>query len=478
MGTASNQSRFVSFLSIFFFTALAYNLLLCTIELNDLPFITTLFQRSKTISISSSSAVKITPAQCRSPPSTFNLTLAPISTAAPSSLQSYALWHKNARVCLSSPKCLQKPPVLIFNCHSGVSCGGFGDRLRGIHFVFLLAISTRRAFFINIPKGEHSLFPLDSVLHPFYIDWRPPSYMLQSISDTSESSKTSYGELNWSLPKNRYALPLKPFLTHQINLVHDEINFSTADFPLILSISSNVGHVFIRQMLNNSPNFQSCPDFQEMPTPLLLRHLTHALFTPSPVISTLISKHGFSPNESYTAVHARTGDDVRELNKPRFAAMSGNYDAIAESMIGCSKKHSSKTGLRNIFMASDSTKFKKVFRKHCNNVPIIRKVGTINSPALHVSQHYKKDDRYDENVQNEVGLQREYSQCEAFLNIFTDLYLLARADIIVATRSGFSKAAFFMGNASELYVGYSPDEKMYCEPSKVGLTFEGNFMRK
>ena len=44
--------------------------------------------------------------------------------------------------------------------------------MRGIRFVFLLAVPTKRLFFIDWPQRSQSPFPLTLVLLPVMLDWR------------------------------------------------------------------------------------------------------------------------------------------------------------------------------------------------------------------------------------------------------------------------------------------------------------------
>ena len=54
-------------------------------------------------------------------------------------------------------------------------CGGHGDRLHGILSLFLFAIATKRAFFVDYRYP----LPLHMVLVPNLIDWRIRTEELQ-----------------------------------------------------------------------------------------------------------------------------------------------------------------------------------------------------------------------------------------------------------------------------------------------------------
>lgn len=100
-------------------------------------------------------------------------------------LESYLQWHAEVRERLRSATIsgdvVSDERVLIYRCSALGFCGGHGDRLNGLLGVFILAVASKRAFFIDSPRP----IPLHLLMAPrrrpnacaalmtdFLLDWR------------------------------------------------------------------------------------------------------------------------------------------------------------------------------------------------------------------------------------------------------------------------------------------------------------------
>eukprot|EP00435_Cladocopium_sp_Y103_P011106 s2418_g2.t2 len=103
-------------------------------------------------------------------------------------LKDYLDFHRSARAKLLEQATTSGykgplPRMLIYRCSAMGFCGGHGDRLNGLLSVFLMAVASRRAFFIDAARPV----PMHLLLHPrrrpdacgailekaeFLLDWR------------------------------------------------------------------------------------------------------------------------------------------------------------------------------------------------------------------------------------------------------------------------------------------------------------------
>lgn len=84
----------------------------------------------------------------------------------PPGVRAYLEMHGAAAEALREGRQLNEGRVLIYSCTA--YCGGHGDRLNGMLSAAVIALLTRRAFFIDSARPV----PLSLVLHPKALDWR------------------------------------------------------------------------------------------------------------------------------------------------------------------------------------------------------------------------------------------------------------------------------------------------------------------
>lgn len=413
--------------------------------------------------------------------------LQPIASDVPDGIKRYARWHTEALHCLHNMKCLDKPNILIFQCQHGQSCGGMGDRLRGIHHTFGIAMVTQRLFFIDLPAGEHSSFPLEVALNPVSIDWRlpailklpeenvlPPLRRRRRLGLTSTLKANDTLQLNWAFAKTYGELSIPAGMTQadyddfdiwalRMIKVMDPLDANNIleafkTFPQITRIASNAPHGLSSGMYRNAPLFQKvAPDLQSYSISEVMKRITHTLFMPSPAVTKLVDAMTFRPQFPFIAVHARTGGDVDEAYRPRFAAMANNYTMVTSSLLECVAEKSRRNYGR-IYLASDSSEFKDDFVKVATERYGIN-VRTMQEKAIHIGKPASEEDEW-------TPTQKD---CRYFLNVFVDIVAMSRSEFIVSTGSGFSKMAFLIGHSPKnLFIGYSSKSKrMFCRPDSI-----------
>lgn len=110
----------------------------------------------------------------------------------------------------------------------------------------------------------------------------------------------------------------------------------------------------------------------------------------------------------------------------------------AQLLLRCAQGVANGTDASGRFaLATDSAIHAREFRK------IGQKLGLETSvpfrPAFHIAKEMIS--------QSEKENRKIHDGCRDFLDVFVDLFVLAGGEMLVATKSGFSDAAVFMGKA-------------------------------
>lgn len=361
--------------------------------------------------------------------------LTPLPPSAPASLREYAAWHADARACYLDKKCTTQIPVLVWRCMPNKGCCGFGDRSRGFQFALLLAILMKRLFLLDSPQSVHNPFELQTALRPASIDWRPPRRI----------AYTSSIHLNWRT-RDFSQLPL-PF-GNMLNLSTGDFITELARFPDV-AIAETFRYEAHRAALANPLLGGRFPDLQgeAIAHPDLLRMLTKMLFRYRESVVQQAASIGLNTRMPYIAVHARTGEEVGESENKRFAYLKQGKDLLLHDLMNCTQAVSH--GVKQYFLASDSTAFKDRFVKEASRHGM--RVFNVRGRAMHLmkSQYAAVDPT-------------EGERCSQFLNVFVDMYLLGHGKVVVGSGSGFSRSAFQLGSATELRVasGREGSEKL------------------
>lgn len=163
------------------------------------------------------------------------------------------------------------------------------------------------------------------------------------------------------------------------------------------------------------------------------RYLMHMLFTPSPFLRDKMD--GVGLNGSYVGVHVRTGLDVGESYTSRFEDIKSRLNETASQILKClTIRYGNET--RQVFLATDSMKFKDVFRDQANKLNIT--VGTTTERSMHITHFDGK------------SMAKQMWKCDALKVVYVDLTVLAGSTQIMMTGSSFARSAMLLGNASRL----------------------------
>lgn len=375
--------------------------------------------------------------------------LAPPPPAAPASVAQYAQWHASARACLAAPAgCAARPPVLVYRCLPGRLCAGVGDRVRGIVGTFLLAMATRRAFFIDWNGGDHSPFNLTVALLPASIDWTLPPAL------ATTPTNNDYTHLDWYDAKNWNALPVPH--AQNLDLLTADFNRATGGIGT-LAVSCNAPYrLFVLALRDNEHLRRSVPDLtpERVSASQLFRGLISTLFVPSPAVITLVAARAFQNSSLPLAVHARTGADFDE-RAPRLARKVRG-DPLARALWACALR-----------VRPDGPQGGRMARGRGRGTAAPARLfitGDDRGVKAGVYERAVRDGMKGEEIRVAGGLSMHIGlpgykapegvgdKCDAFLAIFADLFLMARASVLVTSGSGFAKAAAYFGNITQLWV--------------------------
>lgn len=362
-----------------------------------------------------------------------------LQNTTPSSILHYVSWHIQNRKCFEMGSCqTENVKALVWKCPKPPKkCAGVGDRLRGIQFAFLLAVITKRMFFIQWPDDP---YPLLEALIPATFNWNLPTNV----------STQSWSILSWFTcirprPCTEGILPSDENLPPP-NGEGPDINILSDDIPLRLN---DYGHMVITarprpqtvwNLMNNSKSIKNIIDLNYISRQIdIQRSLLKLIFKPSGHVQNYMSK--LIPDKvrtsGYVSIHARTGLDVQEGHSVRFINLNNDLANTANLMLTCALMMTNGT-LKNVFLASDSAKFEKIF----NHLARKKKVEVFYSPIPTMHVDYAKLGYYHNMT--------EYDRWTSFINVFVDFFGVSQGRALITNGSGFSRMAFNYGHASTL----------------------------
>lgn len=378
----------------------------------------------------------------------------------PPTIQEYVDWHARMYSCLSYKNCSEEPKILIWRCPFDLSnkCSGLGDRFRGIQFSVLLAILTKRVFFIEWP-GEP--YPFTDVVQPSVINWKVPRGI--NYKNWGVVAHYRWPDLNWlSCPSEIKCSSFSTFQSKAFGVVTDATNMEKADLMGIfseipnLSIYTTATGDSTNKLFNNNYLVESKQDIIPSTVGImnLYKVLLKILFRPSSGVWQKMKGYGLLRGiySHYMAIHLRTGTDIGEQKLPRFRSFP-NEELLVKQLFECLDKFSDSESLHlPIFLASDSATFKKKFMKEGRkrSIPVI---SNFISP-IHISKLGKRE--------RAPGAE----SWKKFINLYVEFFGIANAVRIIGNRSGFSKMAYYTGNAKH-YIRFTPSNI-----SKTGDTWD------
>lgn len=377
------------------------------------------------------------------------------------SLRTYCKWHSQQKKCMLTHSCkLGKPKVLIWQCpfnkHS--SCGGLGDRIRGIHFSLLLAIVLRRFFLVDWPDGP---FPMDSGIIPGIIDWRMANLFDMEQIPIIEHQRLPY--IQWrkcplqylcKLNATKYPKEIRSknnILASRVRVENGDIESNLGQFDELIIVAR--AHVQSVEIL--SSNEKAMDNFKDMiseniDTFSLSRQLLQSLFQPSfSVRYELRERFNWHPHKEYISIHVRTGYDFGEMVVGRFEGLHQSRSDVASRFVHCAAtllKHDES----QIFLASDSKIFKDDFLLASKKRNLSVYVSSLPSVHIGLGRGFPRN--------TNKGTQRM-----AHINTFVDFFAIAYSKIIITNGSGFSRLAYMLGKASHYIEVQSADDVGKCK---------------
>lgn len=373
--------------------------------------------------------------------------LLPSPSHIPKVLRDYLVRHAQIRASLvENPHIMHTanaPRVLVWRCIPAGrrSCGGVGDRMRGIRLSFLLAVLSNRAFFIEWPTKP---YPLLAALVPAHLDWTLPT-ALSSILPHNDApqDETMHAHIDWYTSFRDQEAPLPS--GEKVDLRSDMLYDALVQLPAFTSITS-LSPVSKFVAVVENPNIpEDLLPRGPLPTwargkaaMVVTRWLGSLLFTAGAETRRRVEMRGLG--KRYVAIHLRTGVDMGEQGESRFSKLVQTpIDKVTLALLRCARR-TAKEGMKVYALATDSQRHAAKFASaaRANGV----KVSVPEKAVMHVSRG-----------RNERG-----RECEMFMDVFTDLMMLADGEVLVSTKSGFSDAAFFMGRAERWVLFNGGDE--------------------
>ena len=294
--------------------------------------------------------------------------------------------------------------TMVYSCRQ--RCKGWGDRIRGVMSVYILALLTRRRFMIdmNIPC------PLSHFLQPNIVNWTFSEP--KSTSDRKRTRLVISTTLFDEAENKRFdtLITSKNFISEWES--YDDVWMTT---------NTHLTRRALRNPLANSSwLIGRLPPIMTVDRnifPLLFE----LLFKPTKTLIQSVEKVLHLPYEQLVCVHIRMGQNP---SNPRDSVFPFRQN-ITRTMIKFldTKLGSVSAKSTRIFVASDSNAaINEVEKKFPGSVV------TVPGPIMHIDREYSA--KFRSSVKS--------SACEGFLKVLTEFLLLGECDVSILSRSGFS----------------------------------------
>ena len=287
---------------------------------------------------------------------------------------------------------------MIYSCQS--FCGGWGDRLRGILSVYVLALLTNRQFLIdmNYPCA------ISKVIEPNFVNWtftRPPSpnNRTRLSINTMRSWQKAYRE--------EIANTIKSKDLMNIWSSYDDIYISTNSDYMLLAFQNGYLRNETRRLLGRIPVGQATMHN-------LFAFLYELLFKPSLAVRERVDRIlSASYNHHLICFHVRVGKNPTNPFDHAFTARVN----MTQSMLKFTDRYMLNRSSSFVFITSDSGQSVSEVLQHYPQSSM-----TIVGPILHI-------DRFD---------RRARTICDGYVKVLADFYMLGECQTSLLTRSGFS----------------------------------------
>lgn len=301
-------------------------------------------------------------------------------------IHDYTLWHAAA---LAKP---DQHDFLVYHCTAKDSfCGGIGDRIRGMLALFYIAMVSRRVFLIDYAKP----FPLTDTLSENLVQWSfpVPGGRKRRIHSIDKDDAVIVEPLRL---RNASRLVLVRY-----NYFSDELLWKSAAMRQYLGKYQN--------MIVPVP-----------PPPQLFKWAFHALFRKSALVQRQLDalRIGLTLDEPYVGVHIRSGNATtwRDPLRHRLEETDAFLQCARRMQAVVAADTNSSAPL--IFVASDNQAVKERCRA---NEKAVRTAETVI---------YQID-----------RSKRTLSARAGNVDAWTEMFMLAEANCVVASRSHYSQVA-------------------------------------
>ncbi|KAK7482173.1 hypothetical protein BaRGS_00026638 [Batillaria attramentaria] len=285
---------------------------------------------------------------------------------------------------------------LIYLCDRGWSCGGWGDRQRGMASAFLLANVTHRRFGINMT------LPCD------VINYYVPNDVNWNISE-SEIKGKSYRVIN--------------NVGH--NAFHDsllKIDFEKTYPEDVIFLRTNVEHFWA---IRSNPNFKTTlPQWAKHGRPKFFRDAWNMLIKPTEHLTdhlerVLLDAHFYNKTSPFVCAHVRIGCSK---SNPEDSVVRNDVNQLGPlwEFLSAYVRNGS-----HVFLATDSSEVREMSREKFGHAH-----HDTGGAIFHIDKQRQRKDA-----------------CEGF-----DQLVLKRCEVLVTSNSMFSsRAALIRGTNSGLY---------------------------
>ena len=298
------------------------------------------------------------------------------------------------------PNYQNEPRILAYRC--ALSCGGLGDRLKGIMQVYMLSILSKRRFAIEMKEPSD----LENFLKPNLLDWRLREDEITNISK---------GQLDNKMLHDAIAAQYERFDYDPVTLYKQDLVYVIANQDWTRSL---------RKLTITPIRF---PEMYKFSSSDLTRIIYHGLFKPSDKLQFLVDDffQTKAKGKKMACLHARMGEAIYQ----RYT-----FDEIMTPLQFLKDLYSED--MYSVLIATDSADVKHFSRTFFSNF-----IDTSYSgPVMHID--YMKNGKLGEDVKE-----------GAFMRTLLDHMILSRCDTLVLTASGFGVTSAFLRHTSRgLYV--------------------------
>ena len=325
----------------------------------------------------------------------------------------YVAWHNKA-----TTQTVPTRRSLTWKClREIISCGGYGDQVRGMAYTFFLAILTERVLYIQWPN-LHISSPKEALFVPNAINWTLPSFL-------------------WDVPTAQFM---------DWDAHHEASGVCEALYGPTQHITYNTMHwhptCFNEALMKNNSVSLALKGFITLPIEVLEHAITiiaRLLLEYSKDVSERTNEMkkelDIGPDTRYVAVHIRAGifpSGIREGHEEK-QPTAGEWKKTIE----CALDRSKALGVTGpIILVTDSTQCKQWVSKRYG-----KRVLTSSVSPLHIAK--------DTNSWNDAIMTEEKTKhYHSVLANTAELALLSDAAVVVMSQSGFSWVGVWLGGLS------------------------------